>query len=111
MIAALSPADINFDETMSTLRFADRAKQIKNKATVNENETDKLIREMREENQRLKEMLESGQIPSGISTSGMSEDEVTKMKKKMESDIRAQLKESEANTARMDEGEFEKKTG
>ena len=29
MVAALSPADINFDETLSTLRYADRAKQIK----------------------------------------------------------------------------------
>ena len=47
MIAALSPADINYDETLSTLRYADRAKKIKNKATVNENPMDKLIRELR----------------------------------------------------------------
>lgn len=31
MIAALSPADVNYDETLSTLRYADRAKKIKNK--------------------------------------------------------------------------------
>ena len=31
MIAAISPADINFDESLSTLRYADRAKQIKTK--------------------------------------------------------------------------------
>ncbi|PAA54177.1 hypothetical protein BOX15_Mlig025022g3 [Macrostomum lignano] len=60
MIAALSPADINFEETLSTLRFADRAKAIKTKAVVNESPTDKLIRELREENQRLMEMLKSG---------------------------------------------------
>ena len=36
MIAAISPADVNYDETMSTLRYADRAKQIKNAAVVNE---------------------------------------------------------------------------
>lgn len=47
MIAALSPADINYDETLSTLRYADRAKKIKNKAVVNENPLDKLIRELR----------------------------------------------------------------
>lgn len=52
-IAALSPAGINYDETLSTLRFADRAKSIKTKAIVNESPTDKLIREMREEIKRL----------------------------------------------------------
>ena len=46
MIAALSPADINYDETLSTLRYADRAKCIKTKAVVNENPVDKLIREL-----------------------------------------------------------------
>ena len=58
MIAALSPASVNFDETLSTLRYADRAKQIKNKATVNESPTDKLIRELREENEKMKLLLE-----------------------------------------------------
>jgi len=47
MIAALSPADINYDETLSTLRYADRAKRIKTKAIVNENPIDKLIRELK----------------------------------------------------------------
>jgi hypothetical protein len=47
MIAALSPADINYDETLSTLRYADRAKQIKNKAVVNENPIERLIRELK----------------------------------------------------------------
>jgi len=47
MIAALSPADINYDETLSTLRYADRAKRIKTKAVVNENPMDKLIRELK----------------------------------------------------------------
>lgn len=46
MIASLSPADINYDETLSTLRYADRAKRIKNKAFINENPIDKLIREL-----------------------------------------------------------------
>ena len=56
MIAALSPADINYDETLSTLRYADRAKKIKNKAVINENPLDKLIRELRVSNR------EPGQI-------------------------------------------------
>lgn len=57
MCAALSPADINYEETLSTLRFADRAKQIKTKAVINESPTDKLIRELREENARLMAMV------------------------------------------------------
>ncbi|XP_074654551.1 kinesin-like protein KIF28 [Tubulanus polymorphus] len=57
MIAALSPADINYDETMSTLKFADRAKAIQNKAVINESPTDRLIRELREENARLMSQL------------------------------------------------------
>jgi hypothetical protein len=36
MICAISPADMNFEESMSTLRYADRAKKIQNKAVINE---------------------------------------------------------------------------
>lgn len=50
MICAVSPADDNYDETLSTLRYADAAKRIKNKPVVNESATDKMIRELREEN-------------------------------------------------------------
>ncbi|EGD80556.1 kinesin family member 1C [Salpingoeca rosetta] len=57
MIAALSPADINYDETLSTLRYADQAKQIKNKAVVNESPTEKLIRELKEQIEELKSQL------------------------------------------------------
>ena len=47
MIAAISPAD--YEETLSTLRYADQAKKIKNKAIVNEDPNAKLIRELKEE--------------------------------------------------------------
>jgi hypothetical protein len=57
MISAISPSSLNYEETISTLRFADRAKQIKTKAVVNENPTEKLIRELKEENAKLMEML------------------------------------------------------
>ena len=58
MICAISPARDNYDETLSTLRYANQAKMIKLNAQINESETDKLIRELTEENKRLKEMLE-----------------------------------------------------
>ena len=59
MICAISPAFDNFEESLSTLRYADSAKKIKNKAVVNESATDKLIRELKEENDSLKQMLEN----------------------------------------------------
>jgi kinesin family member 17 len=45
MMAAISPADYNFNETLSTLRYAARAKNIKNKAKVNEDPKDAMLRE------------------------------------------------------------------
>jgi len=54
MIAALSPASINYDETLSTLRYANQVKQIKNNAVINESPQDKLIRELKEEIEKLK---------------------------------------------------------
>ncbi|XP_039903363.1 kinesin-like protein KIF1B isoform X7 [Simochromis diagramma] len=57
MVAALSPADINYDETLSTLRYADRAKNIKCNAVINEDPNNKLVRELKDEVARLKELL------------------------------------------------------
>ena len=59
MIASLSPADINFDETLSTLRYANRAKQIRNKAVVNEDQNETMIRSLREEIDDLRRKLSS----------------------------------------------------
>ena len=58
MICALSPASINYEETLSTLRYADRAKKIQNKAVINESEHDKMVRLLKEENVNLKKMIE-----------------------------------------------------
>ncbi|KAJ8389624.1 hypothetical protein AAFF_G00118610 [Aldrovandia affinis] len=57
MLAALSPADINYDETLSTLRYADRAKQIRCNAVINEDPNNRLVRELKEEVSRLKDLL------------------------------------------------------
>ncbi|XP_074220772.1 kinesin-like protein KIF1A isoform X10 [Camelus bactrianus] len=57
MVAALSPADINYDETLSTLRYADRAKQIRCNAVINEDPNNKLIRELQDEVARLRDLL------------------------------------------------------
>lgn len=52
MVAAISPADINYGETLSTLHYANRAKNIINKPVVNEDENVRLIRELRAEVER-----------------------------------------------------------
>ncbi|KAF3202234.1 kinesin-like protein Klp8 [Orbilia oligospora] len=60
MIAAISPADINWDETLSTLRYADSAKRIKNHAVVNEDPNARMIRELKEELSQLRQKLSGG---------------------------------------------------
>ena len=57
MIAAISPADYNYDETVGTLKYANRAKQIKNAPKINEDPKDGKLRELGEEIARLKKML------------------------------------------------------
>ena len=59
MVACLSPADNNYDETISTLRYANRAKNIKNKPKINEDPKDAMLREYQEEIDKLKAMLEN----------------------------------------------------
>lgn len=73
MICAISPASSNYEETLSTLRYADRAKRIKNSAVVNENPQDKLIRQLREENQNLKDLIGGGSQASGINEEEMQQ--------------------------------------
>jgi len=57
MVATLSPSMDNYEETLSTLRYADRAKKIVNHAVVNEDPNARIIRELRAEVDALKEML------------------------------------------------------
>mmetsp|Transcript_15547 Transcript_15547/g.21068 ORF Transcript_15547/g.21068 Transcript_15547/m.21068 type:complete len:329 (+) Transcript_15547:380-1366(+) len=69
MIANVGPADYNFDETMNTLRYASRAKNIQNKPRINEDPKDALLREYQEEITKLKEQLNAlnqGRSPEEI---------------------------------------------
>ncbi|XP_071656370.1 kinesin-like protein KIF1C isoform X7 [Patagioenas fasciata] len=63
MIAALSPADINYEETLSTLRYADRTRRIRCHAVVNEDPTARLVRELRGEVARLRGLLSRQGLP------------------------------------------------
>jgi uncharacterized membrane protein YukC len=70
MIAACSPADYNYEETLSTLRYASRAKAIKNKPVVNEDPKDALLKEYEEEIKKLKQMLENMNKGQSMTSSG-----------------------------------------
>ena len=58
MVANVGPADYNFDETITTLRYANRAKSIKNKPKINEDPKDAILRQFQEEIEKLKAQLE-----------------------------------------------------
>ena len=59
MVATIGPASYNYDETLTTLRYANRAKNIKNKPKINEDPKDALLRTFQEEINRLKQNLEN----------------------------------------------------
>ncbi|EDL33579.1 kinesin family member 3A, isoform CRA_a [Mus musculus] len=75
MCANIGPADYNYDETISTLRYANRAKNIKNKARINEDPKDALLRQFQKEIEELKKKLEEGEEVSGSDISGSEEDD------------------------------------
>ncbi|EGG24674.1 kinesin-3 [Cavenderia fasciculata] len=82
MIAAISPADINYDETLSTLRYADSAKKIKTTATVNEDAQSKVIRELQTEVERLKQQILKDGGTSGTGGDGKRKEKIEKKKEK-----------------------------
>ncbi|ROI16315.1 Kinesin-like protein KIF17 [Anabarilius grahami] len=63
MVACLSPADNNYEESISTLRYANRAKSIQNRPRINEDPKDALLREYQEEIKKLRALI-SGQLGS-----------------------------------------------
>lgn len=71
MVATISPAADNYDETLSTLRYADRAKSIVNHAVVNEDPNARIIRELREEVEKLREQLTEAEVHTTHSCTGV----------------------------------------
>lgn len=64
MVANCGPAEYNYDETVSTLRYASRAKSIKNVVKINEDPKDALLRKIQEEIEELKRQMD-GNAPAG----------------------------------------------
>jgi kinesin family protein 3/17 len=114
MVACISPADNNYDETLSTLRYANRAKNIKNKPKINEDPKDALLREYQEEIKRLKEML-SGQVDvhggdmRWVGTRGDGEDresEIAALRAEYESkinELQEQYGKEQSNRSKLEE--------
>lgn len=66
MVATIGPASYNYEESLTTLRYANRAKNIKNKPKINEDPKDAMLRQFQDEINRLKNMLEGkGGAPGG----------------------------------------------
>ncbi|NXL83018.1 KIF28 protein, partial [Alectura lathami] len=82
MIAALSPADICYEETLSTLRYAERTKKIRNKAVVNASPTEKLVRDLKAENNKFLSRL------AGLGSAGRSIADETQLRLLAESEGR-----------------------
>ncbi|KAI9325420.1 hypothetical protein DFJ73DRAFT_965856 [Zopfochytrium polystomum] len=79
MLAALSPSDTSYDETLSTLRFAERAKRIETRAVVNEDETGKTVRLLKEEVARLKAIVANYEAAAGGGGAALSGDSASNL--------------------------------
>ena len=66
MIAAISPADYNYEETLTTLRYASGAKNIKNKPRINMDPKDALLKQYEEEIQKLRQIIEDSKKGKNI---------------------------------------------
>ncbi|KAK7097398.1 kinesin-like protein KIF3A isoform X2 [Littorina saxatilis] len=76
MVANMGPADYNYDETISTLRYANRAKNIKNRAKINEDPKDALLRQFQKEIEELRKQLEDGVTDDEGDEDSESEEEI-----------------------------------
>lgn len=87
MIACVSPSDIDAEETLSTLRYAARARCIKNKPVVNEDPKDALLRQYQLELQRLRKLLDSNDpLNVGLDFQKDMEEERDNLREKQYSD-------------------------
>ncbi|CAH1792509.1 unnamed protein product [Owenia fusiformis] len=107
MLATLSPSENSYEETLSTLRYANRAKRIQTQAVVNENITDKLIRELKEENARLLGQLQKQRRASVVIDYQMSVEENENRMREMKTSWEQQLAKAREAWKQNIEGEKE----
>lgn len=110
MIANVGPAKSNYEETLSTLRYANRAKAIKNKPKRNEDPKDAKLREYQEEIDRLKQQLSSSarsaqplHTPSDSSSSSRKQERLEEIKERMRQEMKQEIaKGGSGNTAQVE---------
>ncbi|XP_018406597.1 PREDICTED: kinesin-like protein KIF21A isoform X1 [Cyphomyrmex costatus] len=74
MIACVSPSDRDFMETLSTLKYANRARNIKNKVTINQDKSSRTIASLRREIQQLQlELMEYRQGKRIVGEDGVND--------------------------------------
>jgi kinesin family protein 3/17 len=99
MIANVGPADWNYDETITTLRYANRAKNIQNKPKINEDPKDALLREYQDEIAKLRAQLEfqggGGPAPFGMGAPVPGLSQVIQVEKKVYVEDQQKIKELE----------------
>lgn len=110
MIATISPAECNYNDTLSTLRYANRAKNIINKPTINEDANVKLIRELRAEIEKLKSLIDKNMVSARKYSSRfvISEKNALKETQKVINSIyllRIEYREASASAAGANSGE------
>uniref|UniRef100_A0A8C8MDT8 Kinesin-like protein n=1 Tax=Oncorhynchus tshawytscha TaxID=74940 RepID=A0A8C8MDT8_ONCTS len=99
MCANIGPADYNYDETISTLRYANRAKNIKNKARINEDPKDALLRQFQKEIEDLKKKLQEGKKKK-VSPDKMVEMQAKIEEERKELEAKLDMEEEERNKVR-----------
>lgn len=114
--ASISPADSNYIETISTLRYASRAKSIQNRTHINDEPKDALLRHFQEEIAELKRQLEEGVLDNsldeteddGIDDDGDDDVDVDAENSKEELQNKMEKKKKRKSKAKTDEAESEK---
>ena len=99
MIAAISPADYNYDETVSTLKYANRAKSIANVVTKNEDVNERMIRELKEEIEKLRQKL----LAEGSGSDAAMDEEQRKRLEELEQSQRSAWEEKEKLSKQLEE--------
>jgi kinesin family protein 3/17 len=106
MVANVGPADKNYDQTINTLRYASKAKNIQNKPKINEDPKDALLREYQNEVQKLRDQLQA--VQRGDAPPGMGGPNIIEKEKQIFVEDKEKLKEYEDKLQREKEAAMQK---
>uniref|UniRef100_A0A336MQK5 Kinesin-like protein n=1 Tax=Culicoides sonorensis TaxID=179676 RepID=A0A336MQK5_CULSO len=105
MIANIGPSEYNYNETITTLRYAHRAKTIQNKPVKNEDPQDAKLREYQEEIERLRKLITDRQNRE----KSLPRIKKPKTPKQRKHSVESEVSDSEDNSTTTEENEKEEK--